>query len=91
LREHKPHPVRTLTTSLQLCQHGGKDRCLGSDETLQVKWIASGQFDPRRLSLGKLEDIGGFLAEIPLAAKAPRHRHDIGGGGTDHLDLAVVE
>jgi hypothetical protein len=50
-----------------------------------------GQFDPRRMSLGKLEDIGGFLAEIPLAAKAPRHRHDIGCGGTDHLDLAVVQ
>jgi hypothetical protein len=76
---------------LQLCQRGGKDRRLGSDETLQVKWIASGQFDPRRMSLGKLEDIGGFLAEIPLAAKAPRHRHDIGCGGTDHLDLAVVQ
>src|SRR5947207_1337868 len=91
LREHKPHPVGTLAARLQLGQNSGKHRFLGGNEAFEVEWISTGQFDPHSLSLGKSKDVGRFLAEIPFPPEAPRHRHDVWRGGTDHVDLAVVQ
>ena len=51
---------------------------------------AAVNFDRRRVSLRKLEDVGGFLAEIPLPAKTLRHCDDIRCRSANHVDLAVV-
>jgi len=42
------------------------------------------------VSVGELEDIGWFLAEIPFPSETPRHRHDIGCRGKDHVDLVIA-
>jgi hypothetical protein len=52
---------------------------------------AAVNFDRRRVSLRKLEDVGGFLAEIPLPAKTLRHCDDIRCRSANHVDLAVVQ
>src|SRR3954447_984194 len=46
---------------------------------------------PGRVSLGKPENVGRFLAEVPFPPEAPRHRHDVRRRGTDHVDLATVQ
>jgi hypothetical protein len=46
---------------------------------------------PGRVSLGKPENVGRFLAEVPFPPEAPRHRHHVRRRGADQVDLAVVQ
>src|ERR1700730_189843 len=56
-----------------------------SNGSAAVNWILG------QVSLGELEDVSGFLAEIALSPEAPRHGHDVRCRRADHVDLAVVQ
>jgi hypothetical protein len=74
-----------LLTCRGLARHRLEDRAAFPSTTAQENRQLRGQ-----VSVGELEDVGRFLAEIALSPEAG-HGHDIGCRGTDHLDLAVVQ